>query len=227
MSFISYSQEGKYKPFKMVIISPDTAIIDKSLMPSIDTIESNHLSAYYASIKQMEELLSINDYPESLMTEAEHKQAQQEIKSTLDTAKKYDSKVKEFRYFETISEYAAQVCQFYFNEYPPLSTFQLIEKVKLNQGNLSRIADSLKADYVLGFKNIHTEMSNGSLKIKLTTVVYSGKDKKILLEKETEGDENSYGDMWTCSDSLTCLLVTAVKSSTESVFTVISKRQHK
>jgi hypothetical protein len=220
-------QTGKYKPFKLIIIAPDTAIIDSSLNSYIDTIQQDHLNSYYRSIKQMEEMLAFNDYPKDVMTEKEFKESQQRTKSTLDTAKKYESEVKQFKYYQTISEYSAQVYNLYFNEYPPLSTFQLIDKSELTTSNLSHIADSLKADYVVGYKNIQTENSKGEIAIKLTTVLYSKKENKILSEKETWGDTYNHGDMWTCLNPLECLLVTAVNSSTDNVAEILRKRQWK
>ena len=222
-----FGQQGKFKPFKLVIVSPDTAIIDNSVYSYVDTIQQDHLKGYYASIKQMEEMLSSTDYPKELMTEKQFKESQQETKSALDTAKKYENKIKQFKYYQTLSEYSAQVYQFYFNEYPPLSIFQIIDKSALTINNLKHIADSLKADYVIGYKGIHTENKNGLLILKMTTILFSKKENKILLETETTGDENSYGDMWTCSNPLSCLLVTTVKSSTDKVAEILVKRQHK
>ena len=228
LTFTSYGQKGMYRPFKMVIISVDTVTIDKALFSFIDTIQQDHLNGYYASLKQLEEIANDTTvYPKELMTEKESKETKLQTKAELDTLKKYEYKIKQFKYYQTISEYSTQVYQFYFNEYPPLSTFQLIDKSKISLKNLSHIADSLKAEYVLGFKNIHTENNNGRLTIKLTTILYSKKDNKILLEKETTGNENSYGDMWTCMNPLSCLLITAVKSSTANVADILRRRQHR
>jgi len=225
ITLTSFGQKGQFKPFKMVIASVDTALIDKSLISFADTIEQDHLNGYYASLKQLQQLANDTDYPKGLMTEKEAIEVRQQSKAELDTAIKYEYKIKQFKYYQTISEYSTQVYQFYFNEYPPLSTFQLIDKSKISLKDLSHIADSLNADFVLGYKNIHTENNNGLLIIKLTTVLYSKKDNKILLEKETTGDQNSYGFMWTCMNPLSCLLITAVKSSTDSVADIIRRRQ--
>lgn len=228
LTFTSYGQKGMYRPFKMVIISVDTVTIEKSLFSFIDTIQLDHLNGYYASLQQLEELANDTTiYSKELMTEKQSQETKLQSKAELDTLKKYEYKIKQFKYYQTISEYSTQVYQFYFNEYPPLSTFQLIDKSHVSLKDLQHIADSLKADYVLGYKNIHTESKNGLLIIKITTVLYSKKDNKILLEKETTGDENSYGDMWTCMNPLSCLLITAVKSSTENVADILRRRQHR
>lgn len=228
LSFSVYAQKGKFKPFKLVVISVDTVIIDSSVISFVDKVEQDHLKSYYYSLAQLEQMANDTiEYPEDLITKKEAKKVKQDAKEQLASAKAYESKVKEFKYYQSISEYSLQAYEYYFNEYPPLSTFQLIDKENIELKNLSRIADSLKADYVVGYKNIHTEINDGQDIIKLTTILYSRKGNNILLEKETTGDMNSYGDMWTCSNPLSCLLITAVKSSTESVYPIIAQRQVK
>jgi hypothetical protein len=225
VTLVCYGQKSRYKPFKLAIISPDTAVIDESLKSFVDSVQQQHLNTYFASIRRMEDLVNSNDYPRGVMTEKEFKKMQRQTKSSLDNAKKSEDEVRQFKFYKTISEYSASVYQFYFNEYPPFSVFQLINKSELTINSLSHISDSLKADYVVGYKNIHTENKDGVLIIKVKTFLYSKKDDKILFEEETMGDTNSYGDMWTCSNPLSCLLVTAVKSSTDSVFGILRKRQ--
>ena len=222
-----FGQQGNFNPFKLVIVSPAKASIDNSIISFVDTIQQDHLNSYYASIKEMEEMLSSTYYPKELITEKQFKETQQETKSALDSAKKYENKIRQFKYYQTISEYSTRVYQFYFNEYPPFSTFQLIDNSKLTINNLKHIADSLEADYVVGYKDIHTVNKNGLLIIIMTTILFSKKENKILLETTTAGDENSYGDMWTCSNPLSCLLVTIVKSSTDKVAEILVKRQGK
>ena len=62
ISFTAYGQRGMWKPFKLGVIKPDTAILDKSLFSDRDSIEADNLKSYYSSIKQMEELLNFKDY---------------------------------------------------------------------------------------------------------------------------------------------------------------------
>lgn len=53
---------------------------------------------------------------------------------------------------------------------------------------MRHIADSLNADYVLGYRNLYTVSTDSGLIIKLTTMLYARADQAILLEKETIGD---------------------------------------
>jgi hypothetical protein len=225
LSIDAYCQKGIFKPFKLIVISPDTAVIDPSLIGFEDSVEQSHLRAYYNSINQMEEMLVFTDYPDDMKKQFEENKKL--TKANLDSARKYENEVKKFKYFQVISEYSVSVFQFSFNEYPPFSTFQLIKSCPSNIGSIKQLADSLQADYIVGYKNIHTEKNNGDLILRLTTFVYSKKEDKIILEKETTGDLNSHGDMWTCDNPLNCLLINGVRSSTENVSGLIYGRQKK
>ena len=43
----SFGQNSQYRPFKMVIVSPDTAIIDEGLTNFVDSIELDYVKRYY------------------------------------------------------------------------------------------------------------------------------------------------------------------------------------
>ncbi len=96
---------------------------------------------------------------------------------------------------------------------------------KTDLASVAHLADTAKADYVVFFSNVHSENKNGQPVLKLTTSLYAKKDNKIIFSKETEGDSNSRGEMWTCTNEVTCMFINGVKSSTDEVFSVIGKRQ--
>ena len=141
--------------------------------------------------------------------------------------KAQEDNVKKFKYFQTISQYSTQVYNFYFNEYKPFSTIVELPNQQTDLSRLRKLADTLKADYIVFYNNIHTVNINGLTRLKLTTSLYSKRDDKIILNKETEGDTNSRGDMWTCSMNVTlsCLLINSVRTSTDEVANVLRKRQ--
>jgi hypothetical protein len=115
----------------------------------------------------------------------------------------------------------------YFNEYPPYSTFQTVRTTDLKSNDLKEIADQFKADYVVRYKGIQTDNDGNRVIMKMTTTLYSRKISKVLWEKLGTGDMNSYGDMWTCMNPLSCLLITSVKSSTTDIFETVSEREKK
>ena len=221
----AFSQFGKYKPFKLVIISPDSAVIDTSLKANGDTLENRYLLSHYSTIKLVEEEIKKKHARDSTLKK-HYIEGEQTIKAYLDNLKRSELYAKRFRYYQVISEFSSVVYNYYFNESPPYSTFKVIPKANLAVQNLSRIADSLRADYVIGFKNIHTEKRNGQFFLELTTVMYSRKEDRMIFETETSGDEGySLDGMWTCMNPLSCLLKYAVKSSSDKVFEVLNKRQ--
>ena len=213
-----YGQRGMWKPFKLLIIQPDTATIASSLNSDRDSVQQMHLNRYYRYIKQQEDILDCESC-DSLYKE--------EVKTLLPQLKAQEDKVKKFKYFQTISYYSTEVFNFYFNEYEPFSTIIELPNRRTDLLSLKTLADSLKADYIVFYSNIHTVNKDGLPILKLRTSLYSKKGSKIILAKETEGDTTSRGDMWTCSMTvmLSCLLITGVRTSTEEVANVLRKRQ--
>ena len=226
VSTLLFGQKSEYRPFKMIIVSPDTAIIDEELRSFADTVESDYVKRYYNSIKQMEDFLAFNNYPDDMKKQFE--ETKMKYEQSLKVVKQSEQEVKRFKYFETISVYSNSVLQMYFNEYPPNSTFQVVRTRDLKSISLKDVAETYKADYVVSYKDIQTNrLDNGLMEMNLTTILFASKGSAILFEKRTTGDMNSYGDMWTCSNPLSCLLITSVKSSTTEIYETVSKRQKK
>lgn len=222
---ISFGQKGIYKPFKMIIVAPDTAIIEDDLKVYVDTVELNYIRRYYYSVRQMEDLLNFKDYSDEMKKEFEKNRSR--LEENIKDAKSLEPEIKKFKFFETIPIYTSEVFQLYFNEYPPNSTFQVVKKSSLKTDNPEQLANEYNADYVVLYKNIHTDSKDGQTIMRLRTTLYSKKKTKVLLDKESTGDTNSYGDMWTCSDPLTCLLVTSVRSLSMEIYEVVSKLQRR
>lgn len=222
ISLTSYGQQGKFNPFKLVVIKPDTAIIHKSLQGDIDSIESVFLKRYYNSVQQIEQLANSKDFPK----DTSFKATQEKMKIELIAAKAAEPEIKKFRYYETISTYSANIYNFYFNEYEPFSTIIELPNQKTDIASLAKLAHTTKADYVVFFTKIYTEIKDGLPMLKLTTSLYSKKQHKIILTKETQGDKDSRGGMWTCGSTiLSCLLINGVRTSTNEVVPVIAKAQ--
>ena len=225
LSLTTYGQKGSWNPFKLCILKPDTAIIDKSLFNERDSIESDNLKTYYNSIKQMEVMLNFKDYPKEM--EKSFKETRDNYEKQIPLLKAREDEVKKFKYYQTISQISTQVYNFYFNESEPFSTIIQLPNQKTDLVNLKTLADTLKADYIIFYKDIHTLHKDGSPILRLTTSLYSKKDNQVILEKTTEGDMYNKGSMWACSMTLSCLLINGVKTSTDAVTTVLQKRQIK
>ena len=218
VSISSFGQEGRWKPFKLLVVQPDTAIIDKTFYPDTDSIVQSQIRSYYQSIARQEDALNCKGCDSSF---------KEQIRSNLPKLKALETEVQKFKYFQLISNYSAQVYNFYFNEYAPFSTILEIPSQATSLTRLKALADSSKADYIIFYSNIHTENKEGLPILKLTTSLYSRQDDKIILTKETEGDTDSRGDMWTCNWNvrLSCLLINGVRTSTDAIANILRGRQ--
>lgn len=219
LSFTTYGQTGMWKPFKLCVIKPDTAIIDKSLFNDTDSIVAAQLKRYYQSVNLKEKLINCVGCPRD-SGEIER------MKQELVRLKSFENEAKKFKYFHLISAYSTEVYNFYFNEYEPFSTIIEVPNQKTDVASLKTLADTAKADYIVFYSKIHSVNKGGLPILKLTTSVYSKKDKQVILSKETEGDKNSRGEMWTCGGTtLSCLLINGVRTSTDAVANILRKRQ--
>ncbi len=226
LGLVANGQKGKFNPFKLIVIKPDTAIIDKSLYGDIDSVQLDYQKRYYEEIKKMEEMLNFSDYPKGM--EDQFKKTHEDLKKRIPLLKALEPEIKKFRYYQTLSSYSAEVYNFYFNEYAPYSTIAELPNQNTSTASLAALADTAKADYIVFFSNIHTSTKDGLPLLKVMSSLFSKKDNKIILTKETEGDINSRGDMWTCgSTKLSCLLVNGVRTSTDVIAPEIAKRQLK
>lgn len=218
VSAFSQKQAANRIPFKLVIIKADTAILDTSLYSSRDSMVAKQQKLYYETVKQVEENISSAEGPkDSSIT--------RELTNQLAYLKSMENEVKDFKCFHLLSSYSRAVYQFYFNEYKPYSSFLETPAQKTDLPGLAQLADTSKADYIVFFSNIHSVIQNGLPVLKLTTSLYSNKDKRVIFSKETEGGADSRGEMWTCTDTVSCIFTNAVKSSTDEVSAVIIKRQ--
>jgi hypothetical protein len=225
MGLNSRAQTGTWHPFKLCVIKPDTAVVAASLMGERDSIEAENLRAYYTSLKQMEQVLAFRDY--SKETERSFKATQEKIKEELPVMRAKEGQVKAFRYYQTISQYSAQVYQVYFNDHEPFSTIIELPSQSTDMKSLHALAEEQEADYIVFYDDIHTVDTDRLPVLKLTTRLYSKKGNKIIFEKETEGDNSSRGAMWICNKKLvlSCLLINAVRTSTDEVTEVLRKLQ--
>jgi hypothetical protein len=216
----TYGQQvtGNWNPFTLVIIAADTAILDTSLYSSRDVMVAEQQKQYHQAVNGLEEQLNCVDCPkDSSITK--------ELRDQLSYLKSMENEVKHFQCHHLLSSYSKAVYQFYFNEYKPFSTIKVVPKQKTDLASLAQLADTSKADYIVFFSNIRSVYQAGNPVLKLTTSLYSQKDKKIILSKETEVDVVSKGEMWACTNKVTCMFINGVKSSTDEVFVVLAKRQ--
>lgn len=224
LPFVSYGQKSAFKEFKLLIIKPDTAIIDSSLQSDTVLIKATYQKRYENALKSLEKSVKSDVYPPGM--EQQFKSLKEKQRKELTSLKAIEPEVRQFKYFQLLSAYSAEVYNFYFNEYEPFSTISEIPSQKTDLNALKQLTDTSKADYVIFFSNIRTEsIENVSTLLKVTTSLFSKKDSKVILTQETEGDAFSRGEMWTCQNRLSCLFINSVRTSTKIIAPVIAKRQ--
>lgn len=218
-----YTQESRFKPFTLLIIIPDSAYVDNSLKSLVDSVESGYKESYYSHIETME-----------LFKQFEPEEKRRETELTIQRAKWMEMEVHDFKYYQAIGMLSCPELQSLFNEYPwekPSLRCQLTETKDLFTYDLNKLTDQYGYDYIIAYKNIRAEKYGNNFRLRLTTSIYSKRDKRIINETETYGHtghyQNKYGETLNCDNDLQCLLETGVKSSTELIFKVISKRQKK
>jgi len=224
------AQTSLFKPFTLIIIEPDTAQLDPSLKKYADSMQHDHLIQYYSSLRQMENMAQDTAYTPEFKRKVgkdNMKEYEDNMRTKLENAKKNEAEMKQFKYYQSISEFSASVYEYYFNEFAPYSTFEIIKAKHWDKASLKHIADSTHADYVMGYKNIHSDVYNAHQVLKMTTILFSANENKVLLEKETMGDGTNMGGMWECNNSLNCMLATIVKTSFQSAYPILSQRQKK
>jgi hypothetical protein len=212
----SNGQQGRWKPFKLFILQPDTAIIDSQLFPYRDSVQAMYLRRYLKAVGEMERMLD-GQYGDSSF--------KKEIRKELSVARAQEAKVRKFEYFQLVSAYSTEVYNFYFNEYEPYSTIFEAPHLPTELASISHFADSTQADYIIFFTHIRTFKEDGYFKLKLLTSLYAKRENGVIFSQETEGDMLSRGEMWTCDNDLACLLINGIKSSSDLVADILRKRQ--
>ena len=217
LSYTVLSAQNKFpKAFKMLVLKPDTAILEKSLYPETDSIVMGHQQRYYQQLRQMDELMNFQDFPKELKKSMEKEKLA--LIKAVGVMKSKEPEIKQFKYYYAISAYSTEFYNTYYNEYKQIAEVLEWPNQSTRLSDLSSLAFAQNADYVLFFENIHTEIKEESPLLKLKTTIYSKKENKIIFSEETLGDHLSEGGQWTCDAILHCLLVNGVKTSTELVF---------
>jgi len=171
LCFDLIGQNGKFEPFKLAVEKPNFAKIEEDLEQQIDTIEKNYLENYYYTIRNLEQLVHFDDYPEELRPEYE--KTKQESWTQLEYLKSQEQEIKEFRYYELMSYYLTSILNIYFNEYEPYSEIYEIPNFHNDGTTYEEIVDSLRVDYIISFEEIKSVKSAGLHRMESRVILYS------------------------------------------------------
>jgi hypothetical protein len=204
-----------FKPFSILIISPDSISLHESLRPLVDTVESDFREVYYSYIKQME-----------LFEKFEPEENRQETKLKIQKAKQAEMDVHNTYYYQFIPMLTCSELWDLFkaqgnNDF----SFNFISRDELFSYDLKKISDYYQTDYILTYKQITTPLQNGGpvLKIEMENrTIYQG-----VAYGHTRFYTDNSGVLRACSNDLQCLLESGVISSTSELFTFLKRRQKK
>ena len=227
----SIGQKGDRTLFTLIVLRPDTAIIDKSFNNQKDSFELHQIKS---------DLVCRNISIDSLTA----------IKKSIPSGFKYSSvdlysleslkQIIDYKYYYFLSEYSAGICEFLFNNYQKSNgvyamahdaTVLEMANQKTDRRSLKLLADSVEADYIVYFKNIRTVSISSSLSLKMSTSLYCRKENKVISSFSTIGDNINRGEnsgikiMWRCITEFSCLLTNSIKGSVERIVETITKLQ--
>jgi hypothetical protein len=213
--------DKEYKPFSILIISPDSISLHESLKPLVDTVEADFREVYYSYIKQME-----------LFEKFEPEEKRQETKLKIQRAKLAEMDVHNTYYYQFIPMLTCSELWDLFNaEGNHDFSFDFISRDELFSYDIKKISDYYQTDYILTYKQISTPLQNGEPVLKIEMELFGGKEKKIIYEGVAYGHARFYTDnsgvLRACSNDLQCLLESGVISSTSNLFAFLKRRQKK
>jgi hypothetical protein len=238
------TKQELFKPFTITIIKPDTARIADSLKVYADTLEKRHRSGYFSRIRNLER---------NFNKMKEHGTEEMKTRATLqiNLMKSRENEIYKFKYYHTIAEKTLFELGQLFNSnysdsnYPsrvPILEAELIDPADLVTRDLEKLRRHFGSNYTVTFEDIHTDRRNGILTLKYIVTLFSKKEDKVILKKEIEGNApvdnykrlrdifppgNQHEFRINCENYLDCVMISAVRFSTEELFNAISERQKK
>jgi hypothetical protein len=213
-------QESRYKSFRVLIISPDTARIHTELTVYVDSIEQEFKDSYYKTLREFELKRNSGDDDEKEQTE-----------SVIRQAKWHEPDVVRFRYYQMISMATFVSLQEDFQKYPwedkGSLDCQMVNKNDLETEDLVQLTRDYDFDYVIYFRDIVAEKYADSFIMDMTTYVFSKADSKVIMKKKASREgEKLFCELFN-QNVLECMMTRVVNDATSDIFEVLSERQKK
>ncbi len=214
-------QESTYKPFRILIISPDSSKIDKTLTHLTDSIELEYREMYYKALNELE-----------IRKKTEDDDKKRETEMAIQEAKWMEMEVYDFKYYQFISMGAFITLLEHFNLYPWAKkslTCELEEPRWLFTYDSEKLTRYYDVDYIIYFQgiNIVKDDDEDVLTMTMETSLFSRAESKNILQKETLVTSENFYCTLRGKNKLMCLLTNMVESSTEELITELTERQKK
>ncbi|MES2410065.1 MAG: hypothetical protein V4535_01335 [Bacteroidota bacterium] len=206
----------------MVVMAPENIQVPTELNQFKDSIVNSYIRGYYNEKKRLKESIAFDEYPEDMKAEFEKGKKDAEIQ--LKYMDSIEPSIKDYKFYNNML-YSIAILNMAFNEYEPYSDINGIEYSKETENDFESYCGKNKLDYFMFIDDAIIAESENDFTMTSTVKLYSLKDKKVIVEKVIKGDTGSHGDIWTCGNPLSCLMVTTVKSALENVIPEIGLRQ--
>ncbi|MFM9839442.1 MAG: hypothetical protein ACKVOQ_14330 [Cyclobacteriaceae bacterium] len=213
-------QESRYKPFTVLIISPDTAQIDDSLNFHTESIEKEFKSSFYKILDEFEQKRNGdgNDDNEKLLTE-----------TVISRARWFDTDVTRFKYYHMISIGTFVSLKEDFQRYPweraGSLDCQIVNRKDLDSEDMVQLTKDHEIDYVIYFKDIHADRYADSFIMYMTTYLFSKYDSKVIMKKKAFGEaDESFCELYK-QNPLECMMTRILNESTSDLFEKLNELQ--
>ncbi len=225
-SQLTFSQSQEKKTFRMIVMAPENIEVPTELNQYKDSIVNSRIRGFYDEKKRLTEIIATkaSDYPEDMREGFEERN--EKIKVQLKYMDSIESSIKNYKFFNDIL-YSVSILNMAFNEYEPFSDIGGIEYSKETERDFESYCRKNNLDYFMFIDDFKISKKESDFIITSTLKLYSLKEKKVIIHNVITGDTGSHGDMWTCDNPLSCLIVTTVKNALKNVVPEIGKRQIK
>jgi hypothetical protein len=208
----------------MVVMAPENIEVPTELNQFKDSIVNVRVNGFYKEKIRLKRNLTskATDYPEDMREGFDDRKKRAEVQ--LKYMDSVEPSIKNYKFYNDML-YSVAILNMVFNEYEPYSVINGIEYSKEVKKDFESYCKKNKLDYLMFIDDFKVSKSENDFTITSTVKIYSQKEKKVILQKTIKGDTSSHGDMWTCRNPLSCLMITTVKSALENVTPEIRKRQ--
>ena len=207
----------------MVFMAPENIEVPTELNHFKDSIVNYYIEAFYNEKTRLQDVIksNIEEYPEDMRKSFE------EYKKNAEIQMKYmDSvalNIKNYKFYNTML-YSVSILNMYFYVIDSIPNITGIKYSAEVEGDFEGYCKRNNLDYFMFVDDFAICETGNSYTITSILKLYSLKEKKLIVEKVITGNTESHGDMWTCTDPLSCLMITSVKSVIETVVPEIKKR---
>jgi hypothetical protein len=219
ISICSFGQTVNDRRFRLAILVPDTMVIDDALLQDARALESDHVSDYYGTVKDMENRLeswksrdSLNRFPMMKRT----------MQKRLDSLKRLEPEVNQYKYFYKLADYSLNHFKLMSAESTAARDFLVIWTETPSRKKFKEIMDGFNLDYLVRYSDIRALTTGNEYEMTLTTTLYS-KDLKVLYTDEFKTTSKCPDDRLRCVTPLCCMLTNITKLSATKIYETVER----